>query len=81
MLALSIKESFWDRGDFPQVVNNGSDYIVLKDPWVNGTLAAPFDKRTYSFLAVLDKQKLRRHWDSVLFDPQRRCWWNEWLVP
>lgn len=53
MLALSIKESFWDRGDFPEVVNNGSDYIVLKDPWVNGTLAAPFDKRAYYFLAVL----------------------------
>jgi hypothetical protein len=53
MLALTIKESFWDRGDFPQVVNNGSDYIVLKDPWVNGTLAAPFDKRKYSLLTVV----------------------------
>ena len=49
MLVLNIKESFWDRGDFPEVVNNGSDYIVLTDPWVNGTLAAPFDKRVYYF--------------------------------
>ena len=60
MLALTIKESFWDRGDFPEVVNNGSDYIVLKDPWVNGTLAAPFDKRKYLFWAVPNREKLRR---------------------
>jgi len=52
MLVLTIKESFWDRGDFPQVVSNGSDYIVLKDPWVNGTLAAPFDKPFYLILNV-----------------------------
>ena len=55
MLALSIKESFWDRGDFPEVVNNGSDYIALKNPWVNGTLAAPFDKRTCSFFGCAGK--------------------------
>ena len=81
MLALTIKESFWDRGDFPEVVNNGSDYIVLKDPWVNGTLAAPFDKRMYFVWAIVGKRELIRHRDSVLFDPQRRCRWNERLVP
>ena len=69
MLALNIKESFWDRGDYPQVVNNGSDYIVLTDPWVNGTMAAPFDKRTYLFLVVLGGQELTRCGDSLLFDP------------
>jgi hypothetical protein len=81
MLALTIKESFWDRGDYPQVVNNGSDYIVLSDPWVNGTIAAPFDKRTYFFLVALSRWKLTRHRDSLLFDSQCRCWWNERLVP
>lgn len=49
MLVLTIRESFWDRGDFPEVINNGSDYIALNNVWVNGTQAAPFDKRTWLF--------------------------------
>lgn len=47
-MVLDINRSFWDRGEFPQVINNGSDFIALRNPWTNGTLAAPFDKRTYS---------------------------------
>ena len=51
MMALTVNKSFWDRGDFPQVFNNGSEYIALTDPWTNGTLAAPFDKRPFFFFA------------------------------
>ena len=48
MMTVNINKPFWDRGDFPQVINNGSDYIALKNPWANGSPAAPFDKRTFS---------------------------------
>lgn len=45
MLELNINEAFWDRGDFPAVVQNGSEVVALENPWVNGTNAAPFDQR------------------------------------
>ena len=54
-MALNINKSFWQRGDFPQVVSNGSDYIALKNPWANGSPAAPFDKRTYPYLTTLNE--------------------------
>jgi len=54
MMVLNINKSFWERGDFPQVIANGSDYIALRNPWTNGTLAAPFDKRMPSFLVTPD---------------------------
>jgi hypothetical protein len=45
MFETKIKQSFWERGDFPTVVQNGSQSVVLDNPWVNGTKAAPFDQR------------------------------------
>lgn len=45
MLELNINEAFWDRGDFPAVVQNGSEVVALENPWANGTNAAPFDQR------------------------------------
>lgn len=47
LLSLNIKESFWQRGNFPATVHNGSDVVLLDDPWVNGTKAAPFDQREF----------------------------------
>ncbi|KAJ3902499.1 GH16 beta-1,3-glucan recognition protein [Lentinula edodes] len=52
MLELNINEAFWDRGDFPAVVQNGSEVVALENPWVNGTNAAPFDQRFYLILDV-----------------------------
>ncbi|KAF9074578.1 concanavalin A-like lectin/glucanase domain-containing protein [Rhodocollybia butyracea] len=52
MMDLEIKESFWDRGEFPAVVQNGSEVVALQNPWVNGTNAAPFDQRFYLILDV-----------------------------
>ncbi|KAG6812811.1 hypothetical protein H0H92_000269 [Tricholoma furcatifolium] len=52
MPVLSLKESFWQRGDFPSVVQNGSESIVLNNPWVNGSTAAPFDQSFYLILNV-----------------------------
>jgi hypothetical protein len=46
MLDLRIKKPFFELGDFPAVVQNATDTIILDDPWINGTRAAPFDQRT-----------------------------------
>jgi hypothetical protein len=45
---LRFNEPFFKRGKFPSVVTNGTQQIVLEDPWVNGATipnAAPFDQR------------------------------------
>ncbi|KAJ7186444.1 GH16 beta-1,3-glucan recognition protein [Mycena filopes] len=47
-----ISESFWQRGDFPTVVQNGTQSVVLENPWVNGTKAAPFDQPFYLIMNV-----------------------------
>jgi beta-glucanase (GH16 family) len=53
MLEVNVgKQSFWDRGDFPSVVQNGSDSVVLQNPWVNGSSAAPFDQKFYLIMNV-----------------------------
>ncbi|KAI4521060.1 concanavalin A-like lectin/glucanase [Schizophyllum commune Loenen D] len=50
MLELKLNEPFWDRGDYPAVVQNGTDSVALENPWVNGTMAAPFDQEFYLIL-------------------------------
>ncbi|KAH7918271.1 glycoside hydrolase family 16 protein [Leucogyrophana mollusca] len=50
MLQLSFNEPFFTRGDFPTVVQNGTQDIVLQNPWVNGTNATPFDQPFYLIL-------------------------------
>ncbi|TFK38507.1 GH16 beta-1,3-glucan recognition protein [Crucibulum laeve] len=46
------KQSFWERGDFPAVIQNGSEAVILNNPWVNGTKAAPFDQSFYLIMNV-----------------------------
>ena len=53
-----MKETFFDRGNFPAVVQNGTDAIILTNPWVNGTKAAPFDQREFESM----------HFSVVLLD-------------
>jgi hypothetical protein len=46
---------FWQRGDFPDVVQNGSNIVALQNPWAaNATVAnaAPFDQDFYLILNV-----------------------------
>ncbi|KAJ7887359.1 concanavalin A-like lectin/glucanase domain-containing protein [Mycena leptocephala] len=52
MFELKLKKSFWELGDFPTVVQNGSESVVLENPWVNGTKAAPFDQPFYLIMNV-----------------------------
>ncbi|CAK5283806.1 unnamed protein product [Mycena citricolor] len=52
MLELKFNKPFWDRGNFPTVVQNGSESVVLQNPWINGTNAAPFDQEFYLIMNV-----------------------------
>jgi hypothetical protein len=44
MLDMRFNKPFFERGDFPQVINNGSGLAALQNPWINGTNATPFDQ-------------------------------------
>ncbi|KAI3615033.1 glycoside hydrolase family 16 protein [Moniliophthora roreri] len=52
LLDLRLNKPFWDRGDFPTIIQNGSEVISLGNPWINGTKAAPFDQRFYLILSL-----------------------------
>ncbi|KAF9005039.1 concanavalin A-like lectin/glucanase domain-containing protein [Cyathus striatus] len=41
LLDLRINMPFWQRGDFPGVIQNGSQAVILENPWVNGTKQPP----------------------------------------
>ncbi|KAJ7244312.1 hypothetical protein C8J57DRAFT_1476875 [Mycena rebaudengoi] len=53
MMELRFNKLFWERGDFPNVVQNGTESIILENPWVNGTKAAPFDQLVWFSLLGL----------------------------
>jgi hypothetical protein len=55
LLDLRFNKPFWQRGDFPDVVQNGSNIVALQNPWAaNATVAnaAPFDQDFYLILNV-----------------------------
>ncbi|KAG5644402.1 hypothetical protein DXG03_008569 [Asterophora parasitica] len=52
LLDLRFNKPFFQRGEFPQVVFNGSDLVALQNPWINGTNATPFDQEFYLILNV-----------------------------
>ncbi|KAG6876940.1 hypothetical protein C0993_011854 [Termitomyces sp. T159_Od127] len=52
LLDLRFNEPFFERGDFPQVIFNGSSLVALQNPWINGTNATPFDQEFYLIMNV-----------------------------
>lgn len=58
MIEISFNKPFFDRGDFPPFVANGSQTIMTPNPWANATgtgndlNAAPFDKPFYLIMNV-----------------------------
>lgn len=56
MWDMNFNKPFWSRGNFPAVVQNGTETVILSDPWVNGTNASPFDqcKETLIFGGLSD---------------------------
>ena len=91
MLDLTMNIPFFQRGDFPGVVQNGSEAIVLPNPWLSGTKAAPFDQCGFlNFLPFGSLSSAYEFWcflffpfllSSILSHPESGCWWHEWMVP
>lgn len=52
MLDVSFNEPFFTRGQFPPYVQNGSQTIQTPNPWINGSIAAPFDQPFYLIMNV-----------------------------
>ncbi|KZV75015.1 glycoside hydrolase family 16 protein [Peniophora sp. CONT] len=52
MLDLRFNVPFFERGDFPASVSNGSQEIILPNPWVGRGNSAPFDRPFYLILDV-----------------------------
>ena len=52
LVDLRFNVPFFQRGDFPKTVANGSEWIVTPNPWEGGTNASPFDKPFYLVLDV-----------------------------
>ncbi|KAI5116894.1 hypothetical protein M0805_004162 [Coniferiporia weirii] len=53
MLQLKFNKPFFERGNYPKTVVNGTTEIVLENPWQDaGDNAAPFDQAFYLILDV-----------------------------
>ncbi|RDB22986.1 Beta-1,3-glucan-binding protein [Hypsizygus marmoreus] len=52
LLDIRFNKPFFQRGDFPPVIFNGSDLVALQNPWINGTNATPFDQEFFLILNV-----------------------------
>jgi len=46
------KESFFQRGDFPKTVVNGTTEVVLENPWEGRSNSAPFDQQFYLVISL-----------------------------
>ena len=46
MVQTTFDQSFWNRGQFPAYITNGTDISKINNPWVSSSNnAAPFDQR------------------------------------
>lgn len=46
------QQSFFQRGNFPKTVINGTTEVVLKNPWEGRPNSAPFDQQFYLILSL-----------------------------
>ena len=52
-LFLKFNEPFFERGDFPPIVQNDTNFIATPNPWKDGTKnVAPFDQPFYLIMNV-----------------------------
>lgn len=52
LLDIKFNEPFFERGQFPEVIFDGSNPVALQNPWINGTNATPFDQDFYLIMNV-----------------------------
>ena len=54
LLDFRFNQPFFERGDFPQIIFNGSGLAPLPNPWINGSYSTPFDQGLLlSFLFII----------------------------
>ena len=46
------RETFFQRGNFPKTVVNGTTEVVLEDPWKGRPNSAPFDQQFYLIISL-----------------------------
>jgi hypothetical protein len=79
MLDLRFNIPFFQRGQFPTSVSNGSQEIVTPNPWVGRGNSAPFDQRMCNFRA--NSKKTDFFVNSILSYSRCCCGWHQRLVP
>jgi len=52
LLDFRFNQPFFKRGDFPQIIFNGSGLAPLPNPWINGSYSTPFDQEFYLIMNV-----------------------------
>jgi len=52
LLEFRFNQPFFQRGDFPQIIFNGSGLAPLPNPWINGSYSTPFDQEFYLIMNV-----------------------------
>ena len=89
LLDLKFDKPFFKRGEFPQVVYNGSTPVALQNPWTNGTNATPFDQGSFFVSLLPVKRSVSMgfltdrsfRWVRILLDFERGGGRYEWVVP
>ena len=46
------QQSFFQRGNFPKTVTNGTTEVILENPWEGRPNSAPFDQQFYLNLGI-----------------------------
>jgi len=52
LIDLRFNVPFWERGNFPATISNGSQQVALQNPWQGRPNSAPFDQPFYLILDV-----------------------------
>ena len=67
MLDLRFNVPFFDRGQFPTSVSNGSQQILTPNPWSGRGNSAPFDQRACYFRAGRETSSIELLFVSTAF--------------
>ena len=75
-LDLRFNTPFFDRGNFPDEVKNGTGTIPLTNPWTDRGNSAPFDQRKIASLTwpLGTMAKMKFSFDRLLSYHERRRW-------
>ena len=80
LLDFRFNQPFFQRGDFPQIIFNGSGLAPLPNPWINGSYSTPFDQGLFP---LIHHQKRFNNigCNRILPYFERGCGFYKWMVP